>query len=61
MTQCNGYIRDLNELNLNYNKSEDQRKKFRHYYNKVLLRRNISNDRKMLLKLVNSKLNLSFR
>ena len=61
MTQCNGYIRDLNEVNLNYNKSEDQRKKFRHYYNKVLLRRNISNDRKMLLKLVNSKLNLSFR
>ena len=61
ITQCNGYIRDLNELNLNYNKSEDQRKKFRHYYNKVLLRRNISNDRKMLLKLVNSKLNLSFR
>jgi len=61
MTQCNGYIRDLNEANLNYNKSEDQRKKFRHYYNKVLLRRNISNDRKMLLKLVNSKLNLSYR
>ncbi len=61
MTQCNGYIRDLNEVNLNYNKSEDQRKKFRHYYNKVLLRRNISNDRKMLLKLVNSKLNLSYR
>jgi hypothetical protein len=61
ITQCNGYIRELNEFNLNYNKSEDQRKKFRHYYNKVLLRRNLSNNRKMLLTLVNSKLNLSFR
>lgn len=61
ITQCNGYIRELNDFNLNYNKSEDQRKKFRHYYNKVLLRRNLSNNRKMLLKLVNSKLNLSFR
>tara|TARA_Y100000389_G_C17457130_1_gene518888 strand:+ start:9 stop:3065 length:3057 start_codon:yes stop_codon:yes gene_type:complete len=61
ITQCNGYIRELNSLNLNYNKSEDQRKKFRHYYNKVLLRRTLSNNRKMLLKLNNSKLNLSFR
>jgi len=61
ITQCNGYIRELNESNLNYNKAEDQRKKFRHYYNKVLLRRNLSSNRKMLLKLVNSKLNLSFR
>jgi len=61
ITQCNGYIKDLNEINLNYNKAETQRKKFRHYYNKVILRRRLSNNRKMLLKLVNSKLNLSFR
>tara|TARA_R110001606_G_scaffold37070_2_gene105385 strand:- start:3359 stop:9781 length:6423 start_codon:yes stop_codon:yes gene_type:complete len=61
ITECNGYIRNLNSVNLNYNKAEDQRKKFRHYYNKILLRRNLSNNRKMLLKLVNSKLNLSFR
>ena len=60
-TACNGYVRNLNELNLNYNKAVDQRKKFRHYYNSVVLRRVLSNDRKMLLKLVNSKLNLSFR
>ena len=61
ITECNGYIRNLNSVNLNYNKAEDQRKKFRHYYNKILLRRNLSSNRKMLLKLVNSKLNLSFR
>ena len=61
ITQCNGYIRDLNAANLDYNKVQGQRKKFRHYYNKVILRRSLSNNRKMLLKLNNSKLNLSFR
>tara|TARA_Y100000592_G_scaffold49149_1_gene77846 strand:+ start:1448 stop:8116 length:6669 start_codon:yes stop_codon:yes gene_type:complete len=60
-TQENGYIRDLNSTNLNYEKDPLQHKKFRHYYNKFLLRRRISNDRKMLLKLNNTKLNLSFR
>jgi len=60
-TQENGYIRDLNAANLNYDKDPLQHKKFRHYYNKFLLRRRISNDRKMLLKLNNTKLNLSFR
>lgn len=61
ITQVNGYIRDLNNVNLNYNKEEIQHKKFRHYYNKILLRRNFSGDRKMLLKLANTKLNLSAR
>ena len=61
ITQLNGYIRDLNANNLDYDKAEGQRKKFRHYYNKVLLRRNKSNNRKMLLKLNNSKLLLSPR
>ena len=60
-TQENGYIRDLNATNLNYDKDPLQHKKFRHYYNKFLLRRRISNNRKMLLKLNNTKLNLSFR
>ena len=71
----NGYIRDLNEENINYDKPELQRKKFRNYFNKVLLRRmpveaGYDNDgnviyepetKKMLLKLVNTKLNHSFR
>ena len=61
VTQLNGYIRDLNAINLNYQKPADQRKKFRHYYNKLILRRVNSVDRKMLLKLANTKLNLSFR
>lgn len=61
ITQLNGYIKDLNAANLNYTKESLQHKKFRHYYNKVLLRRRVSADRKMLLKLANTKLNMSFR
>jgi hypothetical protein len=61
ITRLNGYIRDLNATNLNYQKAEDQRKKFRHYYNKLILRRKVSGDRKMLLKLNNTKLVLSLR
>ena len=61
ITRLNGYLRDLNFINLDYQKAEDQRKKFRHYHNKVILRRKVSGDRKMLLKLDNTKLNLSAR
>jgi len=60
-TQCNGYIRPLNATNLDYFKPETQRKKFRHYSNHVLLRRQESGDRKMLLRLENTKLLLSMR
>ena len=60
-TQCNGYIRPLNQTNLNYFKSETQRKKFRHYSNHVLLRRQVSQNKKMLLRLENTKLLLSQR
>ena len=61
ITELNGYIKDLNFNNLLYQKSSDQRKKFRHYFNKVILRRTLSGNRKMLLKLNNTKLNLSIR
>ena len=61
ITQINGYIKDLNLANLDYNKQQIQHKKFRHAYNKVLLRRNKSGDRKMLLKLIGTKLNMSVR
>ncbi len=55
VTEANGYIRSLNQNNLNYNKSELQRKKFRHYLNFLTLSKQISNDTNMILKLVNSK------
>ena len=60
-TQCNGYTRPLNQTNLNYFKPETQRKKFRHYSNHVLLRRQVSGNKKMLLRLENTKLLLSQR
>lgn len=54
-TEPNGYIRNLNPNNLNYNKGQTQRKKFRHYTNTVLLRRRVSGDRKMIVLLANNK------
>ena len=60
-TQPNGYIKVLNTINLNYNKPPLQHKKFRHYYNNVILRRVKSENRKMLLRLNNTKLLLSMR
>ena len=61
ITRLNGYIRDLNMSNINMFKDVFQRKKFRHYYNHVVLRRSVSNDRKMLLRLNNAKINVSQR
>ena len=60
-TAPNGYIRDLNPINLNYNKSPLQHKKFRHYFNNFILRRIKSGNRKMLLRLHNTKLLTSLR
>lgn len=57
-TSANGYVRTLNPNNLNYSKTELQRKKFRHYVTNVLLRRNVSGNRKMLIMITNNK-NLS--
>jgi len=55
-TELNGYIRSLNVNNLNYNKSPFERKKFRHYVNHIALTKLISNNVKMLFKLINTKL-----
>ena len=60
-TEPNGYIRNLNTINLNYNKPPLQHKKFRNYFNSVILRRVNSSNRKMLLRLNNSKLLTSLR
>jgi len=54
-TQPNGYIRDLNPNNLNYNKFELERKKFRHYKNTVLLRRRVCGNRNMIVSIANNK------
>jgi hypothetical protein len=54
-TEFNGYIRGLNPNNLNYNKSPFERKKFRHYTNRVLLYKMISGNIKLIFKLANTK------
>ena len=54
-TQANGYIRTLNDFNLNYAKPSFQHKKFRHYNTRVLLRRRVSGENKMILRIVNNK------
>ena len=57
-TELNGYIRNLNTNNLNYQKPAFQHKKFRHYTSYVLLYRNVSGPVKMLFRLsVNKNLN----
>jgi hypothetical protein len=60
-TGSNGYVRVLNPNNLNYNKLEFQRKKFRHYTNSVFLRKRVSGNKKMLVMLTNNKNLLSPR
>lgn len=54
-TEPNGYIRNLNPNNLDYNKFPTQRKKFRHYRNLVLFRRRVSGGVKMLFNIANIK------
>lgn len=61
ITEPNGYIKNLNPLNLNYLKSEFERKKIRHNNNRVLLRRVVSGNNKMLMIINNTKLQNSDR
>ena len=61
ITEDNGYIRNLNPANLNYNKQEFQRKKFRHYNNRVILRRRKNNNVEILVSLAASNQQLSHR
>ena len=55
-TEANGYKKVINPGYVDYAKTPTEHKKFRHYGNKIILRKNISGDNKMLLKLVNTKI-----
>lgn len=55
LTSCNGYVRTINPNAVNYNKAPLERKKFRHYIDRLLLIRTVSGSVKMLLKLANTK------
>ena len=60
-TEDNGYIRNLNNANLNYNKNEFQRKKFRHYNNKIILKRTKNTNVEILVSLGSSMQQVSHR
>lgn len=60
-TSANGYVRTLNNNNLDYSKDPHQRKKFRHYNNRLFLRKNVSGRNKLRIRLTNAKLNYSHR
>jgi hypothetical protein len=55
ITDPNGYIKRINPNYVNYNKPLFERKKFRHYQSNLLLRRRVSGNKNMQLKVVNSK------
>ena len=61
ITQANGYIKSLNPLNLDYNKSQTQRKKFRNYINFLKLIKTDSRSTNMIVKIINSKHQISPR
>ena len=60
-TQANGYVQTLNPVNLNYDKAELQRKKFRDYNNFIKLSKQNSRDTNMIMKILNSKNQISLR
>jgi hypothetical protein len=61
VTAPNGYVKNLNQLNLDYTKPELQRKKFRHYINFIKLSKSNSRDTNMILKIINTKTQFSPR
>jgi hypothetical protein len=60
-TAANGYSKAIRPGSVNYAKSPLERKKFRHYATRVVLRKNISNDVKMFYKVFNLKQAQSYR
>jgi hypothetical protein len=56
ITDPGGYKFNINPAYVNYSKDPLQRKKFRHYVNRVFLRKSSSGNNKMLFKISNEKL-----
>ena len=61
VTQPNGYIKNINPINVDYNKPELQRKKLRGYINFINLSKSNSRNTNMILKIVNTKTQYSPR
>lgn len=60
-TDGNGYTFELNPIYLDYYKPILQRKKFRHYNNRVFLRKNVCGTAKMIFRNIITKVQLSSR
>jgi len=61
VTEPDGFRRVLNQNNIDYFKSDFQRKKFRHYISFINLKKNISGNTNIVLKINNSKNEISLR
>lgn len=61
VTSSNGYSKSILLGSVNYSKPPLERKKFRHYSTRVILRKNFSNNIKMLYKIFNLKQAQSYR
>lgn len=61
ITEPDGFRRVLNTNNLDYTKPQLQRKKFRHYMSFVNLKKNKSGNTNIILKINNSKNEISLR
>jgi hypothetical protein len=61
ITEENGYIKNINPAAVNYAKAELQTKKFRHNNNRIILRRLVCGDKKMIIAMVETKLQISPR
>jgi hypothetical protein len=55
ITSPNGYVKTINYQNIDVNKNQLQRKKFRHYLNFIKLAKTNSRDTNMILKIFNTK------
>jgi hypothetical protein len=61
VTEPDGFRRVLNQNNLDYTKSEFQRKKFRHYMSFINLKKKVSGNTNIILKISDSKNEISQR
>ena len=60
-TDQSGYRNVINTLGIDINRPEEQRKKFRHYFNKFRFTKTVSGENKFLVKIFNIKKQLSIR
>jgi hypothetical protein len=61
ISKSNGYVKDVNNRALNFAKPVQHQKKFRGLWHKILLRKLVSDDKKMIFKFANAKETVSFR